>query len=159
MIWLCPFVPNERLAQVASLSELRAEFESSDCLLLYGQHRLATGELGDAEPAPDVATYSEHGAALASSSPVFFRARLVLGREDVAAAAAVQGPSGSLMRPAGFSRSRFSDTVFTIVGSPSSLRGSLPASTRGAPASRPMPAPSTGHRLRLDPTNRRRSAV
>ena len=128
-----PLRPDERLAQVASLNQLRTEFESSDCLLLYGQHRLATGELGGAEPAPDVATYDERGAALASSSPVFFRARLVLRREDVAAAAAVQGPSGSLIRPAGFSRSRFSDTVFTIVGGPSSPRRNLHASTRGAP--------------------------
>jgi hypothetical protein len=118
-----PLRPDERLAEAASLSQLRAEFESGDCLLLYGQHRLATGELGGAEPAPDAATYDERGAALASGSPVFFRARLVLGREDVATAADVQ---------TGFSRSRFSDTVFTIVASPSSPRGSLPASTRSA---------------------------
>ena len=71
-----PLRPNERLAQVASLRQIRTEFESSDCLLLYGQHRLATGELGDAEPAPDAATHDERGAALASRSPVFFRARL-----------------------------------------------------------------------------------
>ena len=115
-----PLRPDERLAQAASLSQLRAEFGRSDCLLLYGQHRLATGELGDAEPAPDAATYSEHGAVMASRSPVFFRARLVLGKEDGAAATTVQGP--------GFSRSRFSDTIFTIVGEPSSPRRNLPAS-------------------------------
>lgn len=114
-----PLRPDERLADPASLSQLRAEFESSDCLLLYGQHRLVTGELGDAEPAPDAATYSKYGAGLASRSPAFFRAGLVLGREDV--------------RPAGFSRIRFSDTVFATVGSPGSPRGSLPASARGAP--------------------------
>jgi hypothetical protein len=45
-----PLQPNERLAQVASLRRIRTEFESSDCLLLYGQHRLATGELGGFGP-------------------------------------------------------------------------------------------------------------
>jgi glycosyltransferase involved in cell wall biosynthesis len=140
-----PLQPNERLAQVASLRQIRTEFESSDCLLLYGQHRLATGELGDAEPASDTATYTERGAALAGRSPVFFRARLVL---EVPAAAAVPGLSESLIHAAGFSRSRFSDTVFTIAGGPagSKLHASMRAD-RG-------PAGSAGNADRLPPTLR-----
>jgi glycosyltransferase involved in cell wall biosynthesis len=123
-----PLEPNERLAQAASLRQIRTEFENSDCLLLYGQHRLATGELGDAEPAPDAATHNERGAALTGRSPVFFRARLVRAVEEVPAAAAVHGLSESLVHAAGFSRSRFSDTVFTIVGDPAGRK--LHASTR-----------------------------
>jgi glycosyltransferase involved in cell wall biosynthesis len=123
-----PLEPNQRLAQAASLRQIRSEFESSECLLLYGQHRLATGELGDAEPAPDATTHNERGAALTGRSPVFFRARLVLGVEEAPAAAAVHGLSELLVHAAGFSRSRFSDTVFTIVGDPAGRK--LPASTR-----------------------------
>jgi glycosyltransferase involved in cell wall biosynthesis len=120
-----PLEPNERLAQVASLRQIRTEFESSDCVLLYGQHRLATGEMGDAEPAPDEATHDARGAALAGRSPVFFRARLLLG---IPAAAALHGLGESLVHAAGFSRSRFSDTVFTIAAEPAG--GKLHARTR-----------------------------
>ena len=125
-----PLQPHERLAQAASLGQIRTEFERSQCLLLYGQHRLATGELGDAEPAPDATTHNERGAALASRSPVFFRARLLLGVKDVPAAAAVHGLSESLVRAAGFPRSCFSDTVFTIVGEPGIAGRKLHAGTK-----------------------------
>jgi tetratricopeptide (TPR) repeat protein len=125
-----PLQPHERLAQAASLVQIRTEFESSECLLLYGQHRLATGELGDAEPAPDPATHNERGAALAGRSAVFFRARLMLEAEGAPTAAAVQGLSDSLIHAAGFPRSGFSDTVFTIVGEPGTAGGKLHASTR-----------------------------
>jgi glycosyltransferase involved in cell wall biosynthesis len=147
-----PLQPNERLAQVASLGQIRTEFESSKCLLLYGQHRLATGELGDAEPAPDAATYNERGAALAGRSPVFFRARLLLGLEELPAAAAVHGLSESLVHAAGLLRSCFSDTVFTIVGDPGSAGRKLYASTRADWG--PAGSAKAGNVDRLSPTLR-----
>ena len=119
-----PLQPHERLAQATSLGQIRMEFESGrECLLLYGQHRLSTGELGDAEPAPDAATHDKRGAALASRSAVFFRARLALETEGLPTAAAVHGFSDLLVHAAGFPRSRFSDTVFTIVGEPGTMGG------------------------------------
>jgi glycosyltransferase involved in cell wall biosynthesis len=125
-----PLQPHERLAQAASLGQIRTEFESCECLLLYGQHRLAAGELGDAEPAPDVVIHNQRGAALVGRSAVFFRARLMLGAEEVPTAAAVHGLTDSLVHAAGFPRSRFSDTVFTIVGEPGTAGGKLHESTR-----------------------------
>jgi glycosyltransferase involved in cell wall biosynthesis len=113
-----PLQPHERLAQAGSLGQIRTEFESSGCLLLYGQHRLETGELGNAEPAQDPATHNERGATLAGRSAIFFRAGLLLGAEGVPTAAAVHSLSDLLVRAAGFPRSHFSDTVFTIVGEP-----------------------------------------
>jgi len=125
-----PLQPHERLAQATSLGQIRTEFESSECLLLYGQHRLETGELGNAEPAQDLATHNERGATLAARSAIFFRARLLLGAEGVPTAAAVHGLSDLLVHAAGFPRSRFSDTVFTIVGEPGTGGGKSHASTR-----------------------------
>ena len=123
-----PLRSHERFAEVASLCKIRTEFESSGCLLLYGQYRMATGELGDAEPAPDVATHNERGAALAGRSPVFFRAGLVLGPEQVQAAAAACGLNELLMRVAGFQRSCFSDTIYTVLAEPGNENRKLPAS-------------------------------
>jgi glycosyltransferase involved in cell wall biosynthesis len=145
-----PLQPNERLAQLGSLRQIRTEFESSDCLLLYGQHRLAAGELGDAEPAPDAAAHDERGAALASRSPVFFRARLLLGAEEVPAAA-VHGLGESLVHAAGFSRSRFSEAVFTIAGDPAGSK--VPASTRADRG--PAGSAEAGNAVRLPPILRR----
>jgi glycosyltransferase involved in cell wall biosynthesis len=122
--------PQERFAEVASLGKIRAQFESSGCLLLYGQHRMATGELGDAEPAPDAAAHNERGAALAGRSPVFFRARLALASEQVQAAAAAAGLNELLMRAAGFPRSFFSDTIYTVLAEPGKENRKLQTSKR-----------------------------
>src|SRR5262249_3973387 len=142
-----PLQPNERLAKVESLRQIRTEFESSDCLLLYGQHRLATGEFGDAEPAPDAATHDERGAALAGRSPVFFRARLLL---EVPAPAAVHGLSESLVHAAGSSRSRFTYPALTIPAAPAGTK--LHARMRADRG--PAGSAQAGNADRLPPTLR-----
>ena len=125
-----PLRPYERLAEITSLGKIRAEFESNGCLLLYGQHRMVTGELGDAEPAPDVATHNERGAALAGRSPVFFRARLALASEQAQAATAANGLNELLMRVADFQRTCFSDTVYTVLAESGKAKRKSPASLR-----------------------------
>jgi hypothetical protein len=91
---------------------------------------MATGGLGDAEPAPDAATHNEHGAALAGRLPVFFRARLALGAEQAQAAGAACGLNELLVRVAGFQRSCFSDTIYTVLAEPGNENRKLQASKR-----------------------------
>src|SRR5439155_4965708 len=62
--------PHEQLADSSILRKIQHTFQNVDCHLAYGQHRLATGHLGDAEPAPDEATFVQAGAALGSRSAI-----------------------------------------------------------------------------------------
>ena len=76
MIWCCPSAqPAAGASRIAAPD--CTEFESSECLLLDGQHRLATGSWARRAGPRMRPTMIERGAALTGRSPVFFRARLV----------------------------------------------------------------------------------
>ena len=104
--------PGQRFADREALKHVRAVFEDTNCLLAYGQHRLAAGGLGDAVPAPNDTAFSEQGASLASRSPLIFRAAL-LNRAKLDAPAPELSLFDALHRSAGFDQTRFLDEVLT----------------------------------------------
>ena len=108
-----PLQPGEQLADPDALKRIRLAFKASDCLLLYGQHRLPSGKLGDAEPAPDEETFSARSVALARVSPLIFRARLC-NESEATEATQSAGFFNRLHATAGFRRTRFADEVLTI---------------------------------------------
>jgi glycosyltransferase involved in cell wall biosynthesis len=93
-----------RLAGTGVLQHIRELFADPICMLAYGQLRLASGELGFAEPAPNPEVFQKHGDALAAGSPLAFRRRLI----DHAGG----WEPDRLFRAAGFDGTRFSDTVW-----------------------------------------------
>lgn len=113
-----PLRPGVRLADAEALKRIRLAFKAADCLLLYGQHRLPSGRLGDAEPAPDEETFNARGAALASLSPVIFRARLRDEHPMTETRKAAEGGGffNHLHAAAGFRRTRFADEAWTVCG-------------------------------------------
>jgi glycosyltransferase involved in cell wall biosynthesis len=114
---------DDRLADHNALNYARAAFQDPACMLLYGQHRLPSGALGDAEPAANEAIFLERTAVLTSRSPVVFRAALLtaappgVGQIDTETSCTARSGSrlvGTLLRAAGFQRTRFSDAVLTV---------------------------------------------
>jgi glycosyltransferase involved in cell wall biosynthesis len=122
-------LPRNRFADRESLSHIRAAFEDKECVLGYGQYRLFTGEPGNAKPAQDEAAFVEQGHALASLSPLAFRAELLIEAQAITSQAAAtsgslnvsHGPEFELpeilFRSSGFNRTRFLDCVLTEVNS------------------------------------------
>lgn len=98
----------DRVAQRESITRLALTFLDGGCVLAYGQHREADGALGDAAPARDADEFRERGPALASDSPLAFRATLV---RDVQPAGAIAEVA---WRAAGYARTRFLDDVLTM---------------------------------------------
>jgi glycosyltransferase involved in cell wall biosynthesis len=115
--------PRAPLAGADALGRLAAAFAGPGVALVYGQHRAAaSGRLGDAEPAPDEATFLTRGAALAGASPLAFRARL---------AASSAAPADSIWRAAGFAATRFLDDVLTLDASATTrVEGGAPPPAR-----------------------------
>jgi glycosyltransferase involved in cell wall biosynthesis len=111
------------LADAQAVSRVLACFEDERCQLLYGQHRLASGHLGDAIPAASEGELTPHGPSLTSRSTVFFRARLWTDARSAAVAHAgagaggvLQSPTtGDLLRAAGLCGIRFIETALTVV--------------------------------------------
>lgn len=97
-----PLAPTARFAAPDVLRHVRAAFGDPECAVLYGQHRRSDGMLGDAEPAADAADFLHRGPALASHSPLIFRAGL--WRDDWE----------GLLREAGPDRTVFTDAVLTV---------------------------------------------
>jgi glycosyltransferase involved in cell wall biosynthesis len=100
--------------------QILASFADSECQLLYGQHRLASGRLGDAMPAADGDEFLSGGATLASRSPVSFRAGLWTAGHSRATDDSVAGDTldrsitDKLLRAAGLAGTRFLDEVLTV---------------------------------------------
>lgn len=102
-------MPESRLADAATLGHVLAEFEDAGCDLAYGQFRLASGELGTAEPASSEWSFLEGASRLAGRSAVAFRARLLQQAPEVS------GPNfDGRFRATGFARTRFSDHVWNV---------------------------------------------
>jgi glycosyltransferase involved in cell wall biosynthesis len=103
-----------------AVQQILASFADTECHLLYGQHRLASGRAGDAMPAVDENEFLSEGAKLTGRSPIAFRARLwqsgrsVATGEPVATDALDRSITESLMRAAGFASTRFLDQVLTV---------------------------------------------
>jgi glycosyltransferase involved in cell wall biosynthesis len=100
-----PLAATTRCAGPDVLRHVRGAFGDSQCALLYGQHRRSDGTLGDAEPAADDADFVQRGPALASHSPLIFRAGLWTGSVST---------WDGLIREAGLDRTVFTDAVLTI---------------------------------------------
>lgn len=124
---LVPIAVAERLAVQNVGQRLQALFRDRGCQLVYGQHRLASGNLGTAEPAASSQDLIARGAALVSGSLIAFRASLwqKLYPALVGRLASHQSGGGdtkrlpevminALMQEAGFDGSRFVDDVFTV---------------------------------------------
>jgi len=124
-----PLTYTSRLANRNVILRIRTIFENEGCDLLYGQHRLPCGMLGDAEPAASEAEFLERRANLASRSPIVFLARLWqqhISQASKDSPPAEHGHCGgaplaqlvldALMQAAGFQRTSFSDEIFTILG-------------------------------------------
>jgi glycosyltransferase involved in cell wall biosynthesis len=96
----------ERLLPPDAVRTISDAFSDTECLLLYGGHRDANGRLVPAEPAESAAVHASRGASLASSSPLFFRARL-------AARDTSRSLREAVWHAAGFTGTRFSDDGLT----------------------------------------------
>jgi glycosyltransferase involved in cell wall biosynthesis len=107
-----PLLPVSRLAGETDVARaLQTAFADPACQVLYGQHRLASGALGSAEPAADQADILRRGAGLATQSPLIFRASW--WREH--ASPHLEAPWDALVRAAGPHGTRFTDTVLTAL--------------------------------------------
>src|SRR5262249_13990002 len=102
--------PQNQLAEIDSLKHVATMFEDPDCALAYGQFRSASGELGSAEPAPDERSFLAQASAFAGAAPVAFRARLLQQISN-----SPEHNWDELFRAAGYVRTRFSDTIWTIL--------------------------------------------
>ena len=100
-----PLAATSRFAGPDVLRHVHGAFGDPQCAVLYGQHRRSDGMLGDAEPAADAADFVHRGPALASHSPLIFRAGLWSGSAYT---------WGALLREAGLDRTVFTDAVLTI---------------------------------------------
>jgi glycosyltransferase involved in cell wall biosynthesis len=123
-------LPTDRLADHQALKRIQAVFHDPDCLLAYGQYRLASGESGCAEPAPSEAIFLERAAQLAGAAAIAVRARL-LQQSSVHQLKDYD----SLFRAAGFKHTRFSDDTWTEQSVPCSLS---PASSCGTQTKTPV---------------------
>ncbi|MGI8855828.1 MAG: glycosyltransferase [Thermomicrobiales bacterium] len=134
--------PDEQLAHVDVLGTIRDAFHDPDCRVVYGQYRLATGQLGDAESAPDEGTFVGKGGDLRGRSTLAFRA----GMGIELAVSPPHGNIGALMdgiqRAAGFHRTRFLDDTMTVVSEPSSPRPPAPRIQPLCPLTHPKASPS-----------------
>ncbi len=114
--------PDEQLAHNDVLGTVRGAFHDPDCRVAYGQYRFATGQLVDAEPAPDEDAFVDEGGDLRRRSTLAFRAGMGI---DVAVDPTC-GDIGALMdriqQAAGFRHTRFLDETITVVPDPSSFR-------------------------------------
>jgi len=126
-----PLSYTSRFASRDVVQRIRAAFDDEECWLLYGQHRLPCGRLGDAVPAASETEFAGLGAGLAGRSLVIFRARLwnescsqVCRDREKSTVDRVGGelPGSAvldnLMNAAGFGRTWFSDDIITVVGEP-----------------------------------------
>lgn len=124
-----PLGYTDRFADPDAVRRIGKTFEDEQCRLLYGQHRLPCGKLGDAEPAASEADFLKRRTTLASRSLFAFRARLWNEHQSQAYkdlqphdeshcwnglfdSSVFDAP----MQAAGFQGTRFSDHVFTIIG-------------------------------------------
>jgi glycosyltransferase involved in cell wall biosynthesis len=104
-----------------AVQQILASFADSECRLLYGQCRLASGRLGEAMPAASEEKFLSAGAALTGGAPVCFRAGLWKDcpdrtTDDAAASDAIgRSRTADLMRAAGFAGAWFLDEVLTII--------------------------------------------
>jgi glycosyltransferase involved in cell wall biosynthesis len=102
-----------------AVQQILASFADSECQLLYGQHRLASGRLGDAMPAANEAEFVSAGTALTDGAPVCFRARLwnadrgPTTTDDPATRDTIERRTDRLLRAAGLIGTRFLDEVLT----------------------------------------------
>ena len=136
-----------RLASRDVIRRISESFEDEECQLLYGQHRLPCGRLGDAEPAADEEDFLQRRTTLASRSPIVFRARLWKEHSSGVRKNPPLGEAGhcdvgtrgssvfdALMKAGAFRTTRFSDSVFTSIADPAVAPG--PGGTTTARESR-----------------------
>jgi len=108
-----PLRPVDQLATPGTLRRITDEVRGTGCLVLYGQHRLASGAIGTAEPAPDAERFLRDGPARAGESPLVFRAGAL-----AAAGAGGGSTADALWRHVGLMGTRYIDDVLTHVGTP-----------------------------------------
>lgn len=116
--------PDVALATPQTLETALAHLDHDGCWLLYGQHRLDSGDAGIALPPAEPADLETFGADLVSRSAVFFRARLSRGytaREEPADLRS-RAFADHLLKVAGFEHIRFLDDELTRV---STIAGGL----------------------------------
>lgn len=111
------------LGDESLLGRIRKIFDDPACRLAYGQHRLADGRLGNAQPAEDEADFAERRAALADGAPAALRAELL------ADSSGTPFDLDSAFAAAGYSGARFSDEIW-VKAAPESA----PAASPEAPA-------------------------
>ena len=105
-------------------------FTDGECQLLYGQYRLASGQLGHAAPAASEAEFVSLASLLPGLSPLCFRARLWRVDQTPAAGDPAAGHmldrcrTDDLLREAGFHGTRFVDAVLLTLAdeAPKTLR-------------------------------------
>lgn len=114
-------LPQDRLADHQALKRLQTVFQDPECLLAYGQYRLASGETGCAEPAPSETVFLERTAQLAGASAIAVRARLLQQ-----SSAHQLKDYESLFLAAGFRHTRFSDDTCTVQSVPCSMPPASP---------------------------------
>jgi glycosyltransferase involved in cell wall biosynthesis len=107
-----PLLPTSRLSGTDIGGAVRAAFADGACQVLYGQHRLASGGLGGAEPAADEADILRRGARLAGPSPLIFRAGWW---QEHASPHLERAPWDALVHAAGVRGTRFTDRVLTVL--------------------------------------------
>jgi glycosyltransferase involved in cell wall biosynthesis len=129
---------SDRLSDATVLTQLRAVFGDAGCSLAYGQHRRATGELGDAEAACSAEDLTDRAATLSGRSPLAVRASLL-----TALAGGAAPTTASLLRAATFSRTRFVDAVWTVRAvTADTASGVAAAAAASAPRSARADAPA-----------------
>ena len=123
-----PLAWADRLANRSILQQIQVIFNDQECRLLYGQHRLPEGLLGNAEPAASEVDFLRRLSVLTSHSPIIFQAQLWQENAQQASqesqpdelAYAAEGTlrsslTDTLMQVAGFRATYFTDNVFTIL--------------------------------------------
>jgi glycosyltransferase involved in cell wall biosynthesis len=140
--------PVDHLAGPGSVRRMADEVRGTGCLVLYGQHRLASGAPGTAEPAPDEASFHAGGPARAGESPLVFRAAVLVASPGDGATVAE-----TVWRRAGLAGTRFIDDVLTHVAAPRPRVAVGPARGAASPEAAAQPLISclmvTRDRLRL----------
>ncbi|HEX2060168.1 MAG TPA: glycosyltransferase, partial [Thermoanaerobaculia bacterium] len=103
-------LPRDRFAHASVLRSIVEDFRNTGCALHYGQHRMASGQRGNAEPAPEAEAFRAKGPARAGASTLAFRADLLAGPLPPKTTL-----ENVLWQRAGFERTWFSDEIVTIV--------------------------------------------
>lgn len=118
---LVAFLPTtSRLAAPDVLAAVAASFGDPGCAALIGQYRRADGGIGDAEPASEATDLAARSSTLAARAPLFFRAHMLSPAAPLdRLAVAPSGPgalaelNGRVLRAAGWTGTRFTDTILT----------------------------------------------